>query len=146
MANGTVGRHRAPLGTSPARAARREDFARRSCLPGHDGREATIPAESLLAASERRGGPASSAGTHAARSLSMTDVLIVGGGIAGSALAILLGRQGLSVELFERGRFPKEKACGEGLMPAGVGVLERLGVAEAVGGAPFYGVRYHFGD
>lgn len=75
----------------------------------------------------------------------MADVLIAGGGIAGSALAILLGRQGLTVELFERGRFPKEKPCGEGLMPAGVAVLQRLGLAEAVSGAPFYGVRYHFG-
>ena len=76
----------------------------------------------------------------------MADVLIAGGGIAGSALAILLGRQGLSVELFERERFPKEKPCGEGLMPAGVAVLNRLGLREAVGGTPFYGVRYHFGD
>jgi 2-polyprenyl-6-methoxyphenol hydroxylase-like FAD-dependent oxidoreductase len=75
----------------------------------------------------------------------MVDVAIAGGGIAGSSLAIFLGRQGLSVELFERGEFPKEKACGEGLMPGGVAVLHRLGVAEAVGGAPFHGVRYHFG-
>lgn len=73
----------------------------------------------------------------------MADVLISGGGLAGSALAILLGRRGLSVELFERGQFPKEKPCGEALMPAGVAVLNRLGVAEAVGGTPFYGVRYH---
>ena len=74
------------------------------------------------------------------------DVLVAGGGIAGSAAAILLGRAGLRVELFERGEFPREKPCGEGLMPAGVAVLERLGLAGAVGGAPFRGVRYHFGD
>jgi flavin-dependent dehydrogenase len=55
----------------------------------------------------------------------------------------MLGRAGLTVELFERGHFPREKACGEGLMPAGVGVLTRLGLADAVGGAPFYGVRYY---
>jgi flavin-dependent dehydrogenase len=73
----------------------------------------------------------------------MADVLIAGGGLAGSALAILLGRRGLRVKLFECGRFPKEKACGEGLMPAGVAVLNRLGVAQAVGGAAFCGVRYH---
>jgi len=76
----------------------------------------------------------------------MVDVVIAGGGVAGSALAILLGRRGLTVELFERARFPREKPCGEGLMPAGVAVLQRLGLAEAVGGAPFHGVRYHFGD
>jgi flavin-dependent dehydrogenase len=75
----------------------------------------------------------------------IADVLISGGGVAGSTLAILLGRRGLQVELFERCHFPKEKPCGEGLMPAGVAVLNRLGVGEAVGGAPFYGVRYHFG-
>lgn len=75
----------------------------------------------------------------------MADVLIAGGGVAGSALAILLGRRGFSVELLELGHFPREKPCGEGLMPAGVGVLKRLGLAETVGGAPFNGVRYHFG-
>jgi len=74
----------------------------------------------------------------------MADVLICGGGIAGSALAILLGRSGLSVELFERDVFPREKPCGEGLMPAGVAVLERLGLAQVAGGAPFRGVRYRF--
>jgi flavin-dependent dehydrogenase len=75
----------------------------------------------------------------------MADVLIAGGGVAGSALAILLGRRGLEVDVFERSRFPREKPCGEGLMPAGVAVLERLGLAGTVGGARFVGVRYHFG-
>jgi flavin-dependent dehydrogenase len=71
------------------------------------------------------------------------DVLIAGGGIAGSSLAVQLGRAGLRVELYEERRFPREKPCGEGLMPAGVGVLKRLGLAQAVGGRPLHGVRYH---
>jgi 2-polyprenyl-6-methoxyphenol hydroxylase-like FAD-dependent oxidoreductase len=75
----------------------------------------------------------------------MIDVLIAGGGPAGSTLAILLGRAGLRVELYEQAQFPREKPCGEGLMPAGVAVLERLGLADAVGGEPFAGIRYHFG-
>jgi flavin-dependent dehydrogenase/tetratricopeptide (TPR) repeat protein len=74
----------------------------------------------------------------------MADVLIAGGGVAGSTLAILLGRAGLRVELFERDAFPREKPCGEGIMPAGVAVLDRLGLAAAVGGVPLSGVRYHF--
>ena len=76
----------------------------------------------------------------------MADVLIAGGGIAGSALAIMLGRAGVTVSLFEQGCFPREKACGEGIMPPGVAVLERLGLADAVGGAPFEGVRYYAGN
>jgi flavin-dependent dehydrogenase len=74
----------------------------------------------------------------------MADVLIAGGGPAGSALAILLGRQGRTVELYERAAaFPRDKPCGEGLMPAGVSVLGRLGLIEAVRGRPFFGIRYH---
>ena len=71
-------------------------------------------------------------------------VLIAGGGVGGASLAILLGRMGVEVELFERGAFPREKPCGEGLMPSGVATLERMGLADAIGGAPFYGVRYCF--
>jgi flavin-dependent dehydrogenase len=71
------------------------------------------------------------------------DVVISGAGVAGSTLAILLGRAGLSVRLYERHRFPREKACAEGLMPVGVGVLARLGLADSLGGAPFEGVQYH---
>lgn len=76
----------------------------------------------------------------------MSRVLIAGGGVCGASLAILLGRQGTEVELFERRQFPHEKPCGEGLMPAGVAVLERMGLAEAVGGVPFRSIRYHLGD
>jgi menaquinone-9 beta-reductase len=73
----------------------------------------------------------------------VADVLIAGGGIAGSTLAVLLGRAGVRVALFEERHFPREKPCGEGLMPAGVAVLKRLGLAEAAGGRPLHGVRYH---
>ena len=71
------------------------------------------------------------------------DVLIAGGGIAGSSLAIMLGRKGFSVQLFERAEYPREKPCGEGLMPGGVAVLDRLNVTDSVGGTRFRGVRYH---
>ena len=61
----------------------------------------------------------------------MADVLIAGGGIAGASLAVMLGRAGVRVELFERGSFPREKPCGEGLFPGGVRVMERLGLKVA---------------
>lgn len=72
----------------------------------------------------------------------MADILIAGGGPAGAALAIHAGRAGLDVALFDRARFPREKACGEGLMPAGVGALRRLGVLSACGGQKIGGIRY----
>ncbi|HMC95991.1 MAG TPA: FAD-dependent monooxygenase, partial [Polyangia bacterium] len=71
------------------------------------------------------------------------DVVIAGGGPAGATLAILLGRAGLRVDVFEARRFPREKPCGEGIMPAGVAVLERLGLRDTVGGRPLAAVRYH---
>lgn len=73
----------------------------------------------------------------------MIDVVIAGAGIAGSAAAILLARQGKEVTLLDRATFPREKPCGEGLMPAGVDALARLGVQ--VRGQPFRGVCYHAG-
>ena len=71
-----------------------------------------------------------------------SDVVIAGGGPAGAALAILAGRAGLSVALFDSARFPRDKACGEGLMPAGAAALERLGLGQATGGVPIEGIRY----
>ena len=52
----------------------------------------------------------------------MSDVIIVGAGPAGASLAIALGRGGFEVELYEQSTFPREKPCGEGLLPAGVRV------------------------
>src|SRR5690242_9091424 len=72
----------------------------------------------------------------------MYDVIITGAGVAGSSLSILLGRAGCSVALFEKAAFPREKPCGEGIMPAGVAALERIGLLQAVGGQRFTGIRY----
>jgi flavin-dependent dehydrogenase len=73
------------------------------------------------------------------------DIAVVGGGPAGLATAIFAAGAGLSTVLFERTIGPPDKACGEGLMPAGVAVLEALGVRDRVGPAdcaPFLGIRY----
>lgn len=76
----------------------------------------------------------------------MADVLVVGAGPAGASLAVMLGRAGYEVAVFDKARFPRDKACGEGLMPSGVAVLQRLGLVDAVANAaPFWGIRYHAG-
>ena len=61
-----------------------------------------------------------------------TNVVVVGAGPSGAATALVLGRAGHSVTVLDRSHFPRDKACGEGLMPPGVGVLRRLGLLEDV--------------
>lgn len=60
------------------------------------------------------------------------DVLVVGAGPAGSACAQLLARAGLHVLLADQHDFPRDKVCGDGLIPDAHAALERLGVAEEV--------------
>lgn len=59
-----------------------------------------------------------------------SDVIVVGGGPAGSATAMLLAARGLKVTLLDRARFPREKACSEFMSPATTEVLQRLGVLQ----------------
>ncbi len=60
-----------------------------------------------------------------------TDVLVIGGGPAGSTAATLLRQRGYRVALFEKDRHPRFH-IGESLLPANLPLLERLGVAEQV--------------
>ena len=59
---------------------------------------------------------------------SNVDLLVVGGGPAGAALAALASRTGARVLLVERARFPRDKVCGEFVSAEGCEVLQRLGV------------------
>jgi 2-polyprenyl-6-methoxyphenol hydroxylase-like FAD-dependent oxidoreductase len=73
------------------------------------------------------------------------DVAVVGGGPVGLAAAAAAARKGLSVVLLEREALPHDKACGEGVMPAGLAVLERLGARARIPAdqaSPFRGIRY----
>lgn len=59
------------------------------------------------------------------------DVLVIGGGPAGSTAAALLAGRGYRVTLLEKARHPRFH-IGESLLPANLPLLEKLGVAEAV--------------
>src|SRR5438128_346043 len=58
------------------------------------------------------------------------DVIIAGGGPAGTSAAIHLATRGVSVLLAEQKKFPRAKLCGEFISPECAVHFERLGVAE----------------
>lgn len=60
------------------------------------------------------------------------EIVVVGGGPAGCAAAILLRQQGRDVLLLDEATFPRDKVCGESVSPGARALLERLGVASAV--------------
>ena len=60
------------------------------------------------------------------------DVIIAGGGPAGSSAAIHLARNGLRVLLVEQKKFPRPKLCGEFISPECQRHFENLGVADAI--------------
>lgn len=62
----------------------------------------------------------------------MIDVLIVGGGPAGSTVGGILASRGWQVEIVDRATFPRPKPCGEFVNPGAVGLLEELRLADRI--------------
>lgn len=71
------------------------------------------------------------------------DVLVIGGGPAGSTIATLLARQGREVVMLEKAHHPRFH-IGESLLPANVPLLAKLGVLDQVAaiGMPKWGVDF----
>jgi menaquinone-9 beta-reductase len=66
----------------------------------------------------------------------MTEIVVAGGGLAGSAVAAALAQAGVDVTLIERETAPVHKICGEFLSAEAQDYLERLGLnIGALGGA-----------
>lgn len=77
---------------------------------------------------------------------SRVDVLVIGGGPAGSTAGCLLARAGLSVLICEREQFPRFH-IGESLLPYTTPLWKRLGVYEGMkkaGFQPKWGARFRF--
>jgi len=56
------------------------------------------------------------------------DLLVIGGGPAGSATAYWAARAGLDVVFVEKKNFPRDKTCGDGLTPRAVHQLHEMGL------------------
>jgi flavin-dependent dehydrogenase len=72
------------------------------------------------------------------------DVIVIGGGPAGSTIASILSREGRKVVLFEKERFPRHH-IGESLMTDTYWTFERMGLLEKMKASPFvskYSVQF----
>ena len=75
-----------------------------------------------------------------------TDVLVIGGGPAGSVVAARLAHAGHDVTLVEKRAEGRHKSCGDLLSPRAVAELSRLDVDPmSFGGHAIQGVRMVFG-
>jgi menaquinone-9 beta-reductase len=63
------------------------------------------------------------------------DVAVIGAGPAGCAAAAALATGGARVALADRAEFPRDKTCGDGLLPDAQRALAELGVLDAVAAA-----------
>lgn len=77
------------------------------------------------------------------------DVVIVGGSVAGSSLALGLAKKGIRIALIDKASFPRRKACGEGLSDVALKMLFALGVGEellSLEHHPFFGYQAWVGN
>ena len=61
------------------------------------------------------------------------DVVVAGAGPSGSVISYLLAKKGYNVCLIDKECFPREKACGGGITPRCVKLLDELGLLNKIG-------------
>jgi hypothetical protein len=79
----------------------------------------------------------------------LKPITIIGGGLAGLTLGIGLRQRGIPVTIWEAGRYPRHRVCGEFISGNGQHVLERLGLRsklEQAGAIQLRTVQFITGD
>ena len=66
------------------------------------------------------------------------DVIVVGGGPAGSAAACYAADEGLKVLLLEKDNYPRDKVCGDAVGGKALKHLEELGILDALEKSPHF--------
>lgn len=110
----------------------------------HGAREAGLGKIRMIRGFAIRGDPG--AGWLAVAVRGSFDVVVVGGGIAGSVLAGALARSGVQVLVAEKEPRFRDRIRGEGTYPWGVAEAARLGagaVFEQAGAVELVGVRFY---
>jgi menaquinone-9 beta-reductase len=118
----------APVKKVPARKAAPAKKAAPATPAAATSRTGTAPAHPVPASTRASGRPAD----H------VHDVVVVGGGPAGSACGYWLADAGWDVVVVEKKQFPREKTCGDGLTPRGVRQLADMGLEDALAGSHRY--------
>ncbi len=57
-------------------------------------------------------------------------MIVVGAGPAGSATAFFLAKQGVDVLLVDKSHFPRDKTCGDAVLPRAVRILDEMGLLD----------------
>lgn len=72
------------------------------------------------------------------------DVVVVGGGPAGSSTAFHLAKRDVRVLVLDKASFPRNKICGDGVAPRAVRTLYKMGLQERLDGRfnKFHGFRF----
>jgi menaquinone-9 beta-reductase len=97
-------------------------------LPPEDGEVGGARASAPGMSRTRKQARPRRGGAPGAVSADSADVIVVGGGPAGSSVAYYLANAGLDVLVLEKTRYPREKVCGDGLTPRAVKALTGMGV------------------
>jgi flavin-dependent dehydrogenase len=84
---------------------------------------------------------------EAAPAMNQCDILVIGGGPAGSTISTLLSRRGHQVTLFEKDHHPRFH-IGESLLPLNMPIFDRLGVRKEVERIGMFkpGAEFVYGD